>query len=190
MARATPPEVSAWVEVVVTANSTDLLRYLRRRVESPEDAADLLGHVLLALWEKGARVPTSELDARMWCFSIARNVLREHYRHAVKRIALADRLRSQLRDGLVADNAADATLATNDRDRVVRQAIRSLDERSRELVMLVHWDGLSIAEAARLLSINESTARTSHARALKRLERTLPSVVDVVGPLQTSRTTT
>lgn len=39
--------------------------------------------------------------------------------------------------------------------------------------MLVHWDGFSIADAARLLSINNSTARTRYGRALRRLERTL-----------------
>lgn len=55
----------------------------------------------------------------------------------------------------------------------VRQALGALDQRSREVVTLVHWDGFAIAYAARLLSMNESTARTRHARALRRLEQQL-----------------
>ncbi|MFD0791891.1 RNA polymerase sigma factor [Microbacterium insulae] len=55
----------------------------------------------------------------------------------------------------------------------VRSAVRSLDMKSGELVTLVRWDGFSIAAAARLLGMNESTARTRYQRALQRLERVL-----------------
>jgi len=59
------------------------------------------------------------------------------------------------------------------RAETVRAAVLELDTKSRELVMLVHWDGFTIAEAARLLAVNESTARTRHGRALQLLEREL-----------------
>lgn len=39
--------------------------------------------------------------------------------------------------------------------------------------MLVDWDGFSSADASRLLSMNQSTARTRHGRALRRLQRHL-----------------
>lgn len=167
------PEVQDWIAVVVNDNADDLLRYLRRRVNQPEDAADLLGRVLLALWENGARVPTSDTDARMWCFGIARNVLREHYRHTAKRLALADELREHLHGSALPENAADTTAEARMRAVTVRRAVASLDRRSRELITLVHWDGFTIAEAARLLSMNGSTARTRYGRALQRLERHL-----------------
>ena len=168
-----PPELRDWIAVVVDDNADDVLRYLRRRVAQPEDAADLLGRVLLALWENGDRVPTADEEARMWCFGIARNVLREHYRHSAKRLALADELRDHLRGSALQNNAADTTAETRMEAETVRRAVASLDERSRELVTMVHWDGFSIAEAARLLSMNESTARTRYGRALQRLERHL-----------------
>jgi RNA polymerase sigma-70 factor (ECF subfamily) len=167
------PELRAWIEDVVDDNADDILRYLRRRVNQSEDAADLLGRVLLALWENSARMPTTAQEARMWCFGIARNIVREHYRNAAKRLAIADGLRDHLRSSAQQDNAADTTAETRMRAEKVRQALTFLDERSRELVMLVHWDGFSIAEAARILSINQSTARTLHGRALQRLEKHL-----------------
>ncbi|WP_100811629.1 sigma factor [Microbacterium sp. BR1] len=127
-----PQELRDWIEVVVDDNADDVLRYLRRRVAEPEEAADLLGHVLLALWQNGSRVPTSDTDARMWCFGIARNVLREHFRHTVKRLALADELRDQLRDTTLHGNAADTTAEASMRASEVRKAVASLDRRSRE----------------------------------------------------------
>lgn len=173
MRRPIAPEVKEWVELVVAENADEILRYLQRRVDAPEDAADLLGRVLLTLWEGAARVPTVDPDARMWCFGIARNILREHYRHSKKRLALTDDLRDHLRDSAIRDNAADTAAEAQIRARVVRTAVLALDKKSRELVMLVHWDGFSLAEAARLLALNESTARTRHARALRRLEKSL-----------------
>lgn len=172
-----PTQLRDWIEVVVDDNADDVLRYLRRRVAEPEEAADLLGHVLLALWQNGARIPTGDTDARMWCFGIARNVLREHFRRTVKHLALADELRSHLRDTTLQENAADTAAEASMRASEVRKAVASLDKRSRELVTLVHWDGFSIAEAARLLAINESTARTRYGRALQRLQTDLTDPV-------------
>lgn len=42
----------------------------------------------------------------------------------------------------------------------VRDAVARLPEVQRELVMLIHWDGLSIVEAAGVLGLNASTARS------------------------------
>ena len=168
-----PSELRDWVELVVQDNADDLLRYLRRRVTQPEDAADLLGRVLLAIWESSARLPTTDQDARMWCFGIARNILREHYRHAAKQLALADGLRDHLRASASAHKGADAVAEAKIRSETVRHAVMALDDRSRELIMLIHWDGFSIADAARILALNQSTARTRYARALKRLQKQL-----------------
>lgn len=166
-------ETADWIEIVVADNAGDILRYLQRRVNQPEDAADLLGRVLLAIWENGTRVPTVDAEARMWCFGIARNVLREHHRHTAKRLALADALREHLRGSAQFNNAADTASEARMRADSVRSAVASLDNRSRELVILIHWDGFTIADAARLLAMNESTARTRYSRALKRLENQL-----------------
>lgn len=171
--RPLPPELRDWIELVVEDNADDVFRYLRRRVRHPEDAADLLGHVLLVLWENGSRVPTTDQEARMWCFGIARNLLREHHRRAKKELALADGLRDDLRALGQRDNAADTAAEAALRAERVRRAIAFLDERSKELVILIHWDGFRIADAARLLSINESTARTRYGRALRRIQRHL-----------------
>jgi RNA polymerase sigma-70 factor (ECF subfamily) len=171
--RPIPSALRDHVELVVADNADDLLRYLRRRVTQPEDAADLLGRVLLAIWESSSRLPTTDHEARMWCFGVARNILREHYRHTAKQLALADGLRDHLRASAATQDGADTIAEANIRFETVRRAVGALDDRSRELIMLIHWDGFSIAESARISSMNESTARTRHARALKRLEKQL-----------------
>jgi RNA polymerase sigma-70 factor (ECF subfamily) len=137
--RILPPEIHDWLELVIQDNADDLLRYLTRRVNQREDAADLLGSVFLILWEKGARVPTTDEDARMWCFGIARNVLREHRRRAMKSIGLANALRTHLRDIPQPDNSADAIAESTLRASDVRNALITDPSRDAEGV-----DGVTI----------------------------------------------
>lgn len=161
------------VERIVRDNVDDLLRYLQRRVDQRDDAADLLGHTLVALWEKAERIPLDDEEARMWCFGIARNMLREHHRRELKKIKLADELRDHLSRTEQHETSADITAELQMRAQTVRQAVGALDGKSQELITLVHWDGFSIAEAARLLGLNQSTARTRYSRALRRLQKKL-----------------
>ena len=171
------PDLRDWIEIVVEHNADDLLRYLRRRTAAAEDAADLLGRVFLLLWENAAKVPTIDEQARMWCFGVARNVVREHTRHGVKQLRIADALRANLSDrgddlGNDAAAAADAAITAGR----VRAAVAALDDKSRELIMLIHWDGFSIAQAAAILSVNPSSARTRYSRAKDKLAAALPEM--------------
>lgn len=168
-ARMTASEQRARVEAAIEANADDILRYITRRVSQAADAADLLGHVFLALWEGAARIPDTATEARLWCFGVARNVLREHYRSKAKHLALADRLRESLSTAPPPQNDPERAVEERVRADTVRSLVSALDARSKELIIMVHWDGFSIAEAARLLSMNESSARTRHSRALQRL---------------------
>jgi RNA polymerase sigma-70 factor (ECF subfamily) len=163
------PDPESWAETVIAAHADDLLRYFRRRVDQPEDAADLLGRTLLALWENVKKVPAADEAARMWCFGIARNMLREHYQSTTKRTSITNALRDHLAGSASQNDSADTVLDSDLQARSIRQAVRRLDERSRELIILIHWDGFSIAQAARLLAMNASTARTRYGRALQRL---------------------
>lgn len=46
----------------------------------------------------------------------------------------------------------------------------------RELIMLIHWDGMTVAQAAELLGLNPSTARTRYATARSALREALTGV--------------
>ena len=58
------------------ARYVDVLRFIERRVASPEDAAELAADVFRIAWQ---RFEPGEAS-RAWLFGIARNVVLEHYR--------------------------------------------------------------------------------------------------------------
>lgn len=97
-------------------------------------------------------------------------MLANHRRGSGRRIALADRLRTQIA-GAVAEHPDPAETAE------VRDAVAALPADRRELVVLVHRDGFSITEAAQLLDVNPSTARTRYGAARERLARALTGVL-------------
>ncbi|HEU4811887.1 MAG TPA: sigma-70 family RNA polymerase sigma factor [Nocardioides sp.] len=148
----------AAIRTVLREVSDDLLAYLERRVRSREDAADLLGETMLQAWRRIDAFPADDrARQRMWLFTIAANVLSNHHRSRRRGLALADRLRTQLGTSDPVPDTAEVN--------AVRDAVLRLRDAQRELVMLVHWDGFTILEAAEVLGVNPSTARSRYAAA-------------------------
>ena len=144
-----------------------VLAYLARRVDPPEDAADLLAEALATAWRRVTDLPADDGEAAAWLFGIARGMLVNHRRGQVRRRALADRLRDQLEHGLhgAAPPADDAV--------AVRDALNRLAPDDRELLILVAWDGLRADEAAAVLGISAPAARQRLVRARRRLRAEL-----------------
>jgi RNA polymerase sigma-70 factor (ECF subfamily) len=153
------------LEAAVAANSRDLLAYLQRRTGHPEDAADLLGDVLLVAWRRAESLPADALEARLWLFGIASRTVLNHRRARGRRSAAIAQLREDIRTQRAQPEFADA--------QDVRAAVAALPKREAELVRLIHWEGFSIAEAAAITHTNASTARSRYASARTRLRTAL-----------------
>jgi len=153
------------LEDALVANEADLSRYFRRRMESSADADDVYGEFLLTAWRSRRKTPETSQDARLWLFGVARNVLMNSTRAAIRRRSAGDRLTSSVHvvpPPIELDAALD-----------VRAAVASLDPDAAELVRLIYWDGLRSHEAAHVLGINPSTARSRLAEARRRLRMIL-----------------
>jgi RNA polymerase sigma-70 factor (ECF subfamily) len=159
----------AELRAALRANASDLLAYFERRTPIRDDAADLLAETMLQAWRRvDALVVGQPVRQRMWLFTIASNVLANHRRAVGRRAALADRLRNRLVN--TGAESVDGDLAARV---AVRDAVERLPQSHRELVMLVHWDGMSIAEAAEVLGLNPSTARGRYAEVRATLREAL-----------------
>lgn len=159
--------MTAPVEAALTATAPSLLAYLQRRAGF-DDAPDLLSETMIVAWRKARMLPDDPERARMWLFGIARATLLNHARGVRRRSALADRIRSNAGTGAVSPGADDGD--------EVRDAIARLDPDRAELVRLVHWDRLALVEAAELLGIPASTARSRYAKAKEELRAMLGAI--------------
>ncbi len=148
----------ARIAALLADSSGDPLQYFRRRARPQEEAADLLAELFLTAWRKRHAIPEDAEKARMWLFGVAHNTLRNWVRGRRRQDEKALRLRDELR----------STNSAPDLDEV-RAAIERLPANQADLVRLVHWDGFSVVEAARILGLSESTARGRYQRARTRL---------------------
>jgi RNA polymerase sigma factor (sigma-70 family) len=141
--------------------------YLARRA-GRQAADDLLAEVWVRAFSARGGYDAGCGDARPWLYGIARNVLREHWRTSSPRQPAAP-----------GETWADPWDGVNDRldsaeeARAVASAVRALPAAEREVLLLVAWEQLSPAEAARVLGVPQGTARSRLHRARAALRRVL-----------------
>lgn len=156
------------VEAFIRLIADEMLGYFARRVVPREDAADCVSETLLVLWQRRDKLPAAHGDRRAWSYGIAHRVLAAQQRNGLRQIALATRLREQLRfRPLVAESSDDEAII----------ALGSLSARDRELVTLVVWEELTITQAATVLGIKAEAARARYSRARRSLRARLAACV-------------
>jgi len=165
-------------EDLLRRNEDDLARYFQRRLVNGADAAEAFGEFLLVAWKLRKRIPDDPEQARMWLFVTARNVVLNSRRSLARRSAAVQRLVDDMR-------AQNATIPSDNLSSELREALEALNDDDAELVRLVYWDGLRSHEAAAILRINPSTARSRLARTKQQLRALLGS--DVEGPAPPAR---
>lgn len=155
--------------------SPRLLSYFARRVDPTEDAADLLSQTMIVAWRRRDAIPHDETEARMWLFGVARKTLSTYRRGALRRSALNDRLRDELSTG-TSSTWMGGTSQSDEADYRVdalREAMAGLKVEDRDIIVLVHWDGFTLAESATLLHQRPGTTRSRYHRARERLKSRL-----------------
>lgn len=143
-----------------------VVAYTRRRAEA-DIAEDAVAETFLVAWRRLDRVPDNALP---WLLGVARRALANQRRAQVRRAALLDRLDLSM-----------PAVTTDNSDRGVLEALATLSERDRELLMLVGWEGLSPAEAAAALGSSPIACRVRLHRARTRLAAALYAVEMTLG---------
>jgi len=153
-------------EPLVARHSAGIHAYLRRRTASGV-ADDLLADVWLAAFSARSTYDPTLGSVRGWLFGVARHSLLAHYRRAMRR-PVADPAGALA--GVVDEwDAVDARLDAAAAAAQLRGGLAALPHVERELLLLVAWEQLTPAEAARVLDIPAGTARSRLHRARQRM---------------------
>jgi RNA polymerase sigma-70 factor (ECF subfamily) len=167
------------IEAIFDSHYGAVAAYFIRRSETRHDADDAAAQVFAVAWTKLERLP-AEPETRLWLYGVARRVLAEQQRAARRRRRLDARLVAR---SAGVDVASDP-IADLDQALEVRRAWRSLSDGDRELLALVAWEGLKVAEVARVLAIPAPLVSARLSKARRRLAHRLQVV-----PAVTSTTT-
>ncbi|GAB3631672.1 hypothetical protein GCM10027421_10250 [Microbacterium shaanxiense] len=181
---ATSPAEQVRFEELIRANEADLLRYHQRRLTNTADAAEAFGELLFTAWKLRRKIPVDSTEARMWLFTTARNVMLNSRRTRARRSAAVERLASEMTASPPAGVSTSAAVE-------IRAAIDALPMIDAELVRLTYWDGFASHEAAAILGLNASTARSRLAKAREILRDALdPALVQSDQPAESMESET
>jgi len=164
-------------------------RFVARRVGDPHLAADLTAEVFLAAVDSAATYDRSRGPVLAWLYGVGRNAVAAEARRRARELHAVRRIEGRR----LVDGAALARIEERlDAERESRRLYRAIEELSPDdqaLLELVSLDGLSIADAARVLGVKPATARVrlhrSRARVTARLHETgAPELPDRALPVE------
>jgi RNA polymerase sigma-70 factor (ECF subfamily) len=148
-------------EAMFATHHDAVRRYIERR-QSAGLVDDAIAETFLVAWRRLDEIPDRTLP---WLLGVARRVLADQHRAVRRRRRLSERLRlDTLTDGLARDWEPPAGLTTE-----LASALAALTEHEREALLLVAWDGLSPADAARVAGCGAMAFRVRLHRARQRV---------------------
>ena len=147
-------------------------RYLSYRV-GRDLADDLTAEVFLRAFKGRRTFEASKGSVSAWLFGIATNIVRHHRRDEQRRFRLDQRVLGEPGPSSGGD-FADFVVSRSDLD----SAIAKLDQKSRDVVLLVAGAGLSYEEAAAALAVPLGTVRSRLSRARNQVRSQLGPQLD------------
>jgi RNA polymerase sigma-70 factor (ECF subfamily) len=169
---------AAYAEIV-RRYQAPLYRYVMRLVKTPEEASDQLQESLVKAFRNLGKFDVSR-PFGPWLYRIARNTCLDHLRRQAARPVMTegattgndDEDRPSAIDRAEAEGVeADPLAAVSGKQlsQRVQDAVKTLDDKYREVIELYHFEGLTYEEIAEVLRIPLGTVMTRLFRARKKL---------------------
>ncbi len=146
--------------------------YLARRSPDRETAEDLTSQTFLRAMEGIRRFDARKGPLRAWLFTIARNLLTDHYRKRHGGTAPLEEA-----DEIAGSDDVQGDVHVRLQSSKLRDALKYISPLQREIVTLRIWEGLSYAEIAAITGKKEGHCKVIFSRAVTALRDKLPAAV-------------
>ena len=150
-----------------------IYRYALRMTGSPATAEDVTQEVFLSLISDRCDYEQSKGMVKSYLYGMARHRLLRKLTHERNFVALETSNSEQAHDGNSGNHDPFLSLARDEVVELVRQAVLSLPENFREVIVLCDLQEMNYAEAAEIIDCPIGTVRSRMARARQLLVRKL-----------------
>jgi RNA polymerase sigma-70 factor (ECF subfamily) len=140
--------------------------FCRRRVAS-DLVDDAVAETFLTAWRRLEDVPAGD-EALLWLYRVAYRVIGHQWRSTARRRGLEDRLRSVVSRPA---SAADESVIDGDDGLLVLDAAACLGDTDAEVLRLLAWEQLAVADIAAVLEIAPNAVKQRLHRARRNLAR-------------------
>jgi RNA polymerase sigma-70 factor (ECF subfamily) len=142
-----------------------LMAYFMRRIPNETDALDATEDVFLVAWRRLDKIPEGDA-ALLWLYGVARNVLANHRRGNAR----LSRLRSRIAaEPVYPPRGPESEAVLSIQEEHLLEALTTLREKDREVLLLTYWEQLSHEDIGRILGCPTEAVHVRRNRAVKRL---------------------
>lgn len=170
MAPSQPTWDKTTFEVQFKAHVRHVVRYTERRLVGNDAVWDVVAETFTIAWQHSEKAPASSDEVVPWLYAIAANVIRNTQRAHLRRNDAARRSWLLADAGREGNDETDARL---DAQRVLSPALAQLSDDDQEVLRLVAWEDLNLAQVAVALGVSSGAAKVRLHRARRRLRELL-----------------
>ncbi len=146
-----------------------VMGFLRARISNVQDAEDLHAAVFEKVYRNLERFDASKASLSTWIYTITQNTLTDFFR--------VRHVHSEL-DEAFADESDDMeNICKEETLEELANALESLAERERDIIILHYYSGLSLKEIASKMDMSYSNMKLVHNKALFHLREQMAALV-------------
>jgi RNA polymerase sigma-70 factor (ECF subfamily) len=141
-----------------------IFRFIYSRTFNSALAEDLAGQVFLKAVENWEKFDPQKGKVSTWLYTIARNLVTDHYKSAARRKTVADVWDFADEDTFVHDVEQKALWEE------VKEAMKSLSADQRQVIILRIWHEMPYEEIASVMGKSEASLKMSYSRGITKLK--------------------
>jgi len=158
------------LELMYNDYFSKIYHYVYYRILHKEQTEDIVSEVFIKVAENCHKFDEKKANFNTWIFTITRNTLIDYYR-IKKHLSIEDDSNNIKEPSI--DFEEQCNLIEEESSRELYAALTKIDDRTRLVISLKHFEGLNNREISRRLGINESTVSTIYLRGLNKLKKIL-----------------
>lgn len=130
--------------------------YVRGKIHDPHDADDLVSAVFMKVVQKLDSFDPAKASVSIWVYTITRNTVTDYFRTRRSMVAFEDYM-------------VDETELTDDALDCLADALMSLKEKERDLIVLHYYSGHTLKTVAEMMGMSYINAKVIRKKALAAL---------------------
>lgn len=133
--------------------------YVRGKVDDPQDVEDLVSTAFLKIYQNLSSYDPEKASLSTWVYTIVRNTVTDYYRTRKIHISY--------------DEACEFPAPTADQDILeqLADALLTLKEKERDLIILHYYKGYKLTQIADMMEMSYINTKVIHKNALNALHR-------------------
>ena len=147
-------------------------RYIRSKIDNAYEAEDIAANVFLKIYEKIDSFDETKASLSTWIYTVMRNTLTDYFR--------TRKVINEIPESFSEDSSLEDDVCNADMLEKLADALETLDERERNIIILKFYSGITLREISSRLGISYTYVKVLYNGALKKLRLFFDNILTII----------